>query len=430
MILASFSYQLIRKLDFIPVEVDRIYQSHRREHTRPDLSGYVEILEHISKAFARVRLLIDACDELELDSRYDLIGATESLSAFTNLLITSRSQSLDSEKLEKNSLRCAISAQREDVTAYVHRRLATASRGLRESPGWHAFASDTTKKLLTLADGMFILVSLQMDMLLRLHTLVEMRRALEAISNKVDDFYKITLERIRAGNSDTPLKILAWLVTSRQPLNIGELQEALAVEYSTTMVDQDALIPEVDIIAMCCGLVITGDYVTGTDSRLFLAHATVHDYLSKNLELVQDFDRVIAETCVKYIHITKFSSQTLGLRDCNYIDTMRIWENITRQHPYLRYASSQLVDYTPITREPREIQARIFSHDYISTRTLTFSITIDDQLKPHIIRLFGKLHQRYANEALDLKCWAIHLLSHSYYLSYCRNSKQELIYRF
>lgn len=378
-ILASFSYQLIRKLDSIPIEVDHIYRRHLREGTRPDLSEYVEILEHISRAFSKVRLLIDAFDELEPDSRYDLIGAMESLLAFTALLISSRPQSVDSEKLEKNSLHCTISAQREDLTAFVHSRLATASRGLRESPGWDAFASDTMEKLVTMADGMFILVSLQLDMLLRLHTVAEMRRALKTISGKVDDFYKITLERIRAGNSDVPLKILAWLVTFPVPLTIRALREALAVEDSTTLIDPDALIPEDDIITMCFGLVMAGHYVNGTDRKLSLAHATVHNYLSKNLELLHGFDRVIAETCIKYMNITKYSSQT-GLDDHEGKRFMEVWENLQYQHPFLQYAAEHLTDCVPHSKDPNELQARKFS-DRFSYHSYTYMWGVAETLE-------------------------------------------------
>lgn len=367
MILASFAYQLIRQLDSIPIEVDRIYQRHLREGTRPDLAEYIKILEHISKAFSRIRLLIDAFDELETDSAYELIGAMESLLAFTKLMITSRPQSIDSQTVETNSLRCTMSAQREDVTVFVRHRLAFASRGLRRSPGWDAFASDTVEKLVTLADGMFILVFLQMDMLLRLHTVVEMRRALDTISDKVDDFYEITLERVKAGKSDAPLKILAWLVTSPEPLTIGALREALAVEHSTTSIDADALIAEDDIISMCCGLVMTGNDDKNTGRELSLAHATVHDYLSRNLELVQGFDRIIAKTCVKYMNITQFPSQNLGLNnDHDDKDFIEIWENLVQSHPFLPYAASHLYRSVSHSGVPDELQARKISAQFMN----------------------------------------------------------------
>ncbi len=365
MILASFAYQLIRQLDSVPTAVDRIYQCHLREDTRPDLAGYIEILKHISKTFFKVRLLIDAFDELELVSGYELVGAMESLLAFTNLMITSRPQSIDSQTVEKNSLRCTISAQREDVTVFVRNRLAIGSRGLRKCPGWDAFASDTVEKLVTQAGGMFILVFLQMDMLLRLHTVVEMRRALETISDKVDDFYQITLERIKAGKSDSPLKVLAWVVTSPQPITIGALREALAVEYSTTAIDPDALIAEDDIIPMCCGLVVTSGYIENTGRKLALAHATVHDYLSKYLGLVQGFDRIIAETCVKYINITKFSRQNLRVNndhDDKYF--VEIWENLRQKHPFLTYAAHHLDRNIPQRGELDELQARKIGADF------------------------------------------------------------------
>lgn len=322
-ILASFSYQLLRRLDSIPVEVNSIYHRHRRENTRPDLNEHVEILKHISTAFSKVWLLIDALDEFGPDCRDDLARVIETLMTFTKVLVTSRPQSIDSENLEGHTLRCTISAQDEDLKVFIESRMATASRGIRESPGWNVFVSDAQEKLVTLADGMFILVSLQLDMLLRLHTVTEMRRALETISDKLDDFYKITLDRIRAGKSDKPLKILAWLVTSRLPITVGALREALAVEDSTTFIDPNAMIPEDDIVPMCCGLVLTHVGFLPGSRVLSLAHATVHEYLSKNLEMVHGFDRIIAKACVRFLDLLDFSTE---------------WEPDLDRQPFFLYA--------------------------------------------------------------------------------------------
>ena len=349
-ILASFSYQLLRRLDSIPVEVDSIYHRHRRENTRPDLNEHVEILEHISTAFSKVWLLIDALDEFDSDCRDDLARVIETLMTFTKVLVTSRPQSIDSENLEGHTLRCTISAQDEDLKVFIESRMTTASRGIRESPGWNVFVSDAQDKLVTLADGMFILVSLQLDMLLRLHTVTEMRRALETIPDKLDDFYKITLDRIRAGKSDKPLKILAWLVTFRQTITVGALREALAVEDSTTFIDPNAMIPEDDIVPMCCGLVLIHvDFLTGF-RELSLAHATVHEYLCKNLEMVHGFDRIIAKACVGYVNLLRFSTQVL-------VGEYVLVGSIADRHPFLFYAFTYLVLNKSYPREPDEVQA-------------------------------------------------------------------------
>ena len=307
-ILASFSYQLLRQLDSVPVEVDSIYQRHRRENTRPDLSGHMEILRHISPQFSKVWLLVDALDELDRDCRNDLTEAIETLMTFTKILITSRPQSIDSEDLESKTLRCTISAQSEDLKTFIERRLDRATRGIRQSPGWKHFVSDAQEKLVRLADEMFLVVSLQLDLLLGLQTVLEMRRALESIPTTLDDFYRATLDRIKAGKSNKPLQILAWLVKFPLPLTTRELREALAVEDSTTSINQDAYVPEDDIVPMCCGLVVLHEDHLFRPNTLSLAHATVHEYLSKNLEIVHGFDRVIEKTCVAYEKLVEHSN--------------------------------------------------------------------------------------------------------------------------
>lgn len=368
-VLASFIHQLILQIGFIPVEVNHIYQSHRRECTRPDLSGYIDMLQQTSIAFSKVRLLIDALDELNPDCRDDLMEALEASMEFTEILITSRPQSIDREELGKSTLRCTIAAQREDLTVFIECRLAAASRGLRANPGWNDFVRDTVGKLVTLADGMFILVSLQLDSLLRLHTIIEMRSALGNISHKVDDFYAITLDRIKAGGSAIALKILAWLVTFPVSITIRALHEALAVEYSTTLINPDALVPIEDMVPMCHGLVILGEPNFEGDKELSLAHATVQEFLSTNLELVRGFDRVIVETCVKYLNITKFSCQAFGLDD---FDSERFsWENVHHKHPFLGYAATHFACCVPPYGGAAEQQGLVQIELSISVRQLT-----------------------------------------------------------
>lgn len=382
-ILASLSYQLILQLDHIPSEVDSIYQRHRRQNTRPDLSEHVEILKHISTKFSKVWLLVDALDELDPGCRDDLTETIETLMTFTKVLVTSRPQAIASKNLENKTLRCIISARSEELRVFVENRLAKASPGLRESPGWNALVSDTKEKLVALADGMFILVSLQMDVLLKMRTVIEMRRALETISNKVDDFYKSILDRIRAGQSDTPLKILAWLVKSPRPITARALREALAVEYSTTSINPDALVSEGDMVPMCCGLVLTHkkaplyhddlasirNHSFDDSEELSLAHATVHEYLSKNLEIVQGFDRVITKACMRYISFVRLSSPYFNLDEMDSRRFDDVVDDVVNKHPFLDYAARYLsYNSESQSEEPEELPTHTFSQWFTIAR--------------------------------------------------------------
>lgn len=296
--------------------------------------------------FSQTWLLVDALDELEANTKDDFMRVVESLKNTTTFFFTSRPQSLDSAILEESTLHCTLSAQNEDLATYIRARMgktATASRRVRESPGWNDFVDETVNKLVSIADGMFILVSLQLDMLLRPRTLAEMRRLLSGVSDKLDDFYAATLERIKARESAMAVKVLCWLVQQMEPLTAGALQEALAVEESTRRINPEAFIHKEDMIEMCYGLlVMDGDEV------LSLAHATIHDFLAARLDEIKQFDYTISKTCLKYLNFETFQHQTSNYGrllpvddrprfipsrdDQEYIDR-------TRQHPFFSYAA-------------------------------------------------------------------------------------------
>ena len=194
-------------------------------------------------------------------------------------------------------------------------KAATASNRVRESPGWSSFVADTVAKLVEIADIMFILVSLQLDMLLRSRTMAEMRKLLENVSVKLDVFYANTLERIRTRESDLAFKVLSWLVKQMRPLSFKELQEALAVEYSTTSINYDAFTHKDDILEMSCGFIIVNE-----DEILSLANATVHEFLAPKLEDVDRFDRDMAKTCLQYLNFKTFNKQTMNPRRLSSIE--------------------------------------------------------------------------------------------------------------
>lgn len=434
-ILASFSYQLLVQLKSIPQELMNTYQRHRRSSTRPDLTENMEILQKICTRFSKVWLLVDAFDELDPECGDDLIGVIETMMISARIMITSRPQSVDSENLEANTLRCTISAPSEDLTTVIRKRLgkaAIASRRLRESLGWEAFVNDTVEKLVKIADGMFLLVSLQLEMLLRPRTVIEMREVLESISEKLLDFYKLTLDRIRARETDTALKILAWLVKLFRPMSSGELQEALAVEYSATYINSDALIHQDDMLDMCCGLV-----TVDAKGTLSLAHATVPDFLA----VVSGFDHTIAKVCLDYLTFETFASQTRydyvpdlangdkeyggvgpameaenaarvrfepepelevapwlqrGAMDVANVDTH--YRDRVHQHPFLPYAATYWPDHLERAQEPDEMldiamsllkgqNAPAMLQAWGNNKTINF-----DGITPlHIAALFGSL---------------------------------------
>ena len=307
-ILANFVRQLILQLHDVPNELVALYEHHRKYGTRPEVEELITLLERRSGNFSRIWLLLDALDELDPLVIDDLMDIVETLMEFSSVLITSRPRSISSPKINERTLHYTISAQAWDLEVVIRSRLARAAiapRRLRETSKWDAFVNDAVEKLVCNADGMFILVSFQLEMLLRPRTLTEMRQMLDAVPQRLPDFYALTMKRIQERESDLAIKTLAWLTKCVRPLHVDELREALAVEHSTNLINPEALLHPEDVLEMCCGLVTIDD--AGVVS---FAHATVHEYLVNSLELARDFDRFIAKTCLDYLSFRQFSSQT------------------------------------------------------------------------------------------------------------------------
>ncbi|MDI1487026.1 MAG: hypothetical protein OHK93_006288 [Ramalina farinacea] len=355
-IVTSLLHQLLLQLESIPEEILSLCQDYRRHSSRPNLSESTEMLHKVLYQFSATWLLVDALDELEANAKDDFMEIVESLKNNTKFFFTSRPQSLDSAILEESSLHCTLSAQKEDLATYIKARMgkaATASRQVRQSPGWNDFVDETVNTLVSIADGMFILVSLQLDMLLRPRTLAEMRDSLSRVSDKLDDFYAATLQRIRARELAVAVNVLCWLVKQRVPLTARALQEALAVEESTQTINPEAFIHKDDMIEMCCGLLVIDE-----NEVLSLAHATVHDFLSAKLDEIERFDDIITKTCLKCLSFENFQqtsnygrrlpvkdnpSSKLNHVDQDYID--QVYIDRTRQHPFFYYAASYWDDH-------------------------------------------------------------------------------------
>ena len=359
-IVASFVGQLATRLPSIPHELRDLYSWHKKRGTRPTLPELIILFQQIRSRFANVWLLIDALDELDPDSNDVLMNIIETLAASARILVTSRLQSVDSKTLEDQTLSCIVSAQSQDVGAVVRDRLgkaAIASRRLREHPKWDGFVEEAVRKLDEKANGMFILVSFQLEMLLRPRTVFEMREALEKIPQKLPDFYSLTLDRIRARESDLALKTLAWLVKHLRPMSAGELSEALAVEHSSSTISSEALIHQDEIVEMCCGLV-----TMQPDGALSFAHATVYEYLATNLEVVANFDTQIAKTCLEYLNFASFSTPTddshvefPSIPHIEYPSIPSSYERRVRAHPFLPYAGRYWFDHYKRAHEPEEL---------------------------------------------------------------------------
>jgi hypothetical protein len=71
-----------------------------------------------------------------------------------------------------------------------------------------------------------------MDFIVDLDSIGQVRDALKSLPTEREDFYGLSIRRIQneANSSNLGMRILSWILYSKRPLIIEELQDALAVK--------------------------------------------------------------------------------------------------------------------------------------------------------------------------------------------------------
>jgi hypothetical protein len=102
-----------------------------------------------------------------------------------------------------------------------------------------------------------------MDSLVGKLRTADVRKALNRLPNKVDESYDDAMERIEQQDEERRTlakQALMWITHAFRPLDVEELQHALAVESDVTVLDPEAIVPEAILISVCVGLVFVEEY--------------------------------------------------------------------------------------------------------------------------------------------------------------------------
>ncbi|KAJ0292012.1 hypothetical protein COL940_000311 [Colletotrichum noveboracense] len=169
------------------------------------------------------------------------------------------------------------------------------------------------KGILCKINGMFLLAKLLIDSLSCKTTLKAIRKALDAASAEDDTyayFYEEALERVRlqpTAHVQLANQVLSWIVFAKRPLEIHELQHALAMEEEASEIEEDN-IPSAEIIISACAGLVTLDEQSGI---VRLVHQTTQEFFNKRDEdLFPDADAEITNTCVRYLCLDQFIEGT------------------------------------------------------------------------------------------------------------------------
>ncbi|EHK25608.1 ankyrin repeat protein, partial [Trichoderma virens Gv29-8] len=178
---------------------------------------------------------------------------------------------------------------------------------------------EVKKKLLADSSDMFLWVYLQLEILWdTCHTDAEIRSALATLPKGIEETYRHCVARIDFQDK-WALKVLKWVSFAKRPLNIEELREAVAFDYTDTEWNGGRR-PQSEFIIGCCANLVAIDHM---DNCVRFAHPSVKQFLEEDRKksagdrcipgypTEADGDLECGEYCVLYLSFSDFSLQPI-----------------------------------------------------------------------------------------------------------------------
>lgn len=302
-LLGSLIRQLVSQLVEAP---DSIEQDFKRVEKGGCIPPSSEMLQHAVDCFSCVYFVIDALDEGVLQRTKDLISTIRSLrKARIKLLTTSRFLPEIQTQFENNHS-IEIRGSDIDIESYTTDRLGELPRCVQNNLPLQA---EIIQAIVMSTRGMFLLAKLHIDSLKDKRTLKAMRSALGLLpsgSSAYETAYDGAIKRISdQSESDYKLAqlVLTWLVYAMRPISEIDLEAALAVELRKRYLDPDNIVPVMELLSLCAGLV-----TLDKESKVVrLVHYTTQEYFSHNpRHFLRDPHRVLSNVCVSFLGIDDF----------------------------------------------------------------------------------------------------------------------------
>ncbi|KAF3111758.1 hypothetical protein TWF706_011488 [Orbilia oligospora] len=240
-LLSSIIKQLSQNWGALPEVIKELRKTHEKERSEPSLAELSETLRSIVALYARVFIAIDALDECGgmswariLEEMFDL--QTEHS---INLIMTSRFIP-DIVKKFEDFPSLEIRARNEDIENYLGGCFDGSQTELEFSSvilGNQNIREETKRVITDFADGMFLLAQLYVRTFEGKVTVKHVKIALKEIQER----QQVSTE---------------WIVYSRRPLAVLELQHALGIEVGEDEMNHENIPNFEDVVSICAGLVV------------------------------------------------------------------------------------------------------------------------------------------------------------------------------
>ncbi|CUS15227.1 unnamed protein product, partial [Tuber aestivum] len=292
-LLLSLIGQLPKRLSErgLPGEVVDLYSSTKAIGKSADTKSLKDLLSQIIKSFRKTFIILDALDEFPGDARESLLSWIGKLTADHNagslsILVTSRPEADIVEYLEPLttfSIPLQSKTVDPDIRSYVRNTLESKPRFKIFTPEIKSEIEDT---LAARSQGMFRWVYCLLRILQECITPEDVRESLKELPEDLDSVYLRILNAIPKKQKEYIRRAMNWLAFSTVPLTLGQLSEAIVIEYDVNeyVRDSKTLFDQSSLMSICPSLISYEDSrddesSTQGERRLRLAHFSVKEYL-------------------------------------------------------------------------------------------------------------------------------------------------------
>lgn len=323
---SNFARALLRQLcssgHTMPTSVAEFYQRSRNDvKDQTWFNDLLSILRRVISTYSRCFIVIDALDEADAQSQRtgfrDVLDAIRGSGNSLRVLATSRPHALGNVDKFHDPILLDIVADPADLRRYLNQAISehpdseyTMDPDLKEQ---------IVQTLCSNANGMFLLPALQIRTILDQITKADVKRTLRNLSTSLTAAFHSTIERISglsATRRELAFRTLMWISHARRPLDVRELQHAMATRLEDTDIDRDNIPSLRTLLDCCCGLVEV-DYASNI---IRLVHHSLEEYLrDQDHGLFKDANTLITKACLRYLNFS--TARTLPLQNRNAFST-------------------------------------------------------------------------------------------------------------
>lgn len=389
-LLASLVKQVAQRYGLVSKETTNMFLKHSKADTTPGRDEYLTVLNAELGRFPKTFIVVDGLDELRDErSRLILVETLTSMNTKINLMVTSRpvdsitrhfallergiycdicgkggqryqfhcsecdeevSSGFDlCEPCFQKGGRCThkghflvkqfnsgiinIAAMEEDLLTYVKWRIGSSEFLQRCVESKTVLMADIVDTVVRQNGGMFLLAKFNMDTLASKMRPGEVKDALKDLPKELDDTYTEAMMRISdlpSSRKEVAMEFLRWVVFAERPLEIHEIEHAIAVSDDDHDIDQDNVIRALVLASMCEGIVRFDE-----SDCVRLVHFSAKNFFSKYHEKwFPDGSAKLTSTCLTYLQFDIFSQGP-----CTGPSESADFDTRLEQYPFLKYAA-------------------------------------------------------------------------------------------